>query len=338
MYLNAGTLTASSSTVGASNNPVFLNSGTITASTSDIGSATKPIYMEDGIIKASGASVGASAKPIFLNAGTLTASSSTLGSTTQPVYMSSGEIKALTGTAGSASVPVYLNGGIITSCDASSLFSNFSSTAGANGETLSITVAGKNRTVTLDAANATQGGVVTTGAQTFAGAKTFNDNIRILTGDTDKFIIWEHQTTNYGAEWRAGVLGTGSSNANYFVLQTSGSGTNTSTEATFNNAMRIGMDNKDVTFYGTTSIPTLQLTNALAVAYGGTGITSNPSMLVNLGSTTAANVFAASPRPGITGTLGVGHGGTGKTSWTAYGLVYASSSSALASLGTGTAG
>ena len=338
MYLNAGTLTASSSTVGASNNPVFLNSGTITASTSDIGSATKPIYMEDGIIKASGASVGASAKPIFLNAGTLTASSSTLGSTTQPVYMSSGEIKALTGTAGSASVPVYLNGGIITSCDASSLFSNFSSTAGANGETLSITVAGKNRTVTLDAANATQGGVVTTGAQTFAGAKTFNDDIRILTGDTDKFIIWEHQTTNYGAEWRAGVLGTGSSNANYFVLQTSGSGTNTSTEATFNNAMRIGMDNKDVTFYGTTSIPTLQLTNALAVAYGGTGITSNPSMLVNLGSTTAANVFAASPRPGITGTLGVGHGGTGKTSWTAYGLVYASSSSALASLGTGTAG
>lgn len=52
----------------------------------------------------------------------------------------------------------------------------------------------------------------------------------------------------------------------------------------------------------------------LAVARGGTGITSNPSMLVNLGSTSAASVFAASPRPGITGTLAIGNGGTGATS------------------------
>lgn len=52
----------------------------------------------------------------------------------------------------------------------------------------------------------------------------------------------------------------------------------------------------------------------LAVAYGGTGITANPSMLTNLGSTSAASVFATSPRPGITGTLAVAHGGTGATS------------------------
>lgn len=52
----------------------------------------------------------------------------------------------------------------------------------------------------------------------------------------------------------------------------------------------------------------------LAVARGGTGITANPSMLVNLGSTSAASVFATSPRPGITGTLAVAHGGTGATS------------------------
>lgn len=51
----------------------------------------------------------------------------------------------------------------------------------------------------------------------------------------------------------------------------------------------------------------------LAVGRGGTGVTSNPSMLVNIGSTSAANVFAASPRPGITGTLAVSHGGTGAT-------------------------
>lgn len=52
----------------------------------------------------------------------------------------------------------------------------------------------------------------------------------------------------------------------------------------------------------------------LPVARGGTGITSNPSMLVNLGSTSAASTFAASPRPGVTGTLPVARGGTGVTS------------------------
>ena len=51
----------------------------------------------------------------------------------------------------------------------------------------------------------------------------------------------------------------------------------------------------------------------LAVARGGTGITSNPSMLVNLGSTSAASVFTASPRPGVTGTLPISRGGTGAT-------------------------
>ena len=52
----------------------------------------------------------------------------------------------------------------------------------------------------------------------------------------------------------------------------------------------------------------------LPVARGGTGITTNPSMLVNLGTTTAASVFAASPRPGVTGTLPIANGGTGATS------------------------
>lgn len=55
----------------------------------------------------------------------------------------------------------------------------------------------------------------------------------------------------------------------------------------------------------------------LAVARGGTGVTANPSMLTNLGSTSAASVFAASPRPGVTGTLPVANGGTGQTqAWT----------------------
>ena len=52
----------------------------------------------------------------------------------------------------------------------------------------------------------------------------------------------------------------------------------------------------------------------LPVSRGGTGIAANPSMLTNLGSTTAAGVFQTSPRPGITGTLAIAHGGTGATS------------------------
>lgn len=51
----------------------------------------------------------------------------------------------------------------------------------------------------------------------------------------------------------------------------------------------------------------------LPIARGGTGLTASPSMLTNLGSTTAANVLQTSPRPGITGTLGAANGGTGKT-------------------------
>ena len=51
----------------------------------------------------------------------------------------------------------------------------------------------------------------------------------------------------------------------------------------------------------------------LPIARGGTGLTASPSMLTNLGSTTAANVLQASPRPGVTGTLGLGNGGTGAT-------------------------
>ena len=54
-------------------------------------------------------------------------------------------------------------------------------------------------------------------------------------------------------------------------------------------------------------------TGALPVANGGTGLTASPSMLTNLASTSAANVMAASPRPGVTGTLGVANGGTGQT-------------------------
>ena len=54
--------------------------------------------------------------------------------------------------------------------------------------------------------------------------------------------------------------------------------------------------------------------NVLPVSNGGTGLTDNPSILVNLGSESASEVLTSLPRPGVTGTLPVSHGGTGATS------------------------
>ena len=64
---------------------------------------------------------------------------------------------------------------------------------------------------------------------------------------------------------------------------------------------------------GSSSAQTIGVNGTLAIGNGGTGLTASPSMLTNLGSTTAANVLQASPRPGVTGTLGIGNGGTGAT-------------------------
>lgn len=69
------------------------------------------------------------------------------------------------------------------------------------------------------------------------------------------------------------------------------------------------------------------ITGTLPIANGGTGLTVNPSILVDLESTVTDTVFEASPRPGITGTLPISHGGTGATT----------ASQALTNLGAATA-
>lgn len=64
--------------------------------------------------------------------------------------------------------------------------------------------------------------------------------------------------------------------------------------------VRMGITSSNTTF-----------TKPVNVASGGTGITSNPSLQVNLASGSAASVFTSAPRPGVTGILPVSHGGTG---------------------------
>lgn len=71
------------------------------------------------------------------------------------------------------------------------------------------------------------------------------------------------------------------------------------------------------------TVATLGTDGALAIADGGTGVRYEPSMLVNLASTSASGIFETYPRPGVTGVLGVANGGTGINNATP--VVYASS-------------
>lgn len=50
-----------------------------------------------------------------------------------------------------------------------------------------------------------------------------------------------------------------------------------------------------------------------SISSGGTSLSTNPSMLINLASENVDDVFKISPRPGITGVLPLNHGGTGGT-------------------------
>ena len=104
--------------------------------------------------------------------------STAIGGTAKPIYWTGSAFSAISATAGSASLPVYLNAGTITACTASSVFSALSWTAGTTaGPTLNVTVAGQARTAVIPTATASASGIVTTGAQTWAGAKTLSGGL-----------------------------------------------------------------------------------------------------------------------------------------------------------------
>lgn len=70
-------------------------------------------------------------------------------------------------------------------------------------------------------------------------------------------------------------------------------------------------DNLEQTASDVGDLQALGLSVPIPINKGGSGLTSSPSMLTNLGSTAAATIMQASPRPGVTGTLPIGNGGTG---------------------------
>lgn len=72
-------------------------------------------------------------------------------------------------------------------------------------------------------------------------------------------------------------------------------------------------DNLEQTASDVGDLQALGLSVPIPVNKGGSGLTSSPSMLTNLGSTAAATIMQAAPRPGVTGTLPIANGGTGAT-------------------------
>lgn len=133
------------------------------------------------VVHTNDTAVGGTAKPVYIAAsGQATALSATAGGTAQPVYLNAGTITACSGNIGSASLPVYMSNGTITACTASSLFSALSWSAGTTaGPTLNATIAGQPKSAQIPSASSSASGIVTTGSQTFAGAKTFNGNVTI---------------------------------------------------------------------------------------------------------------------------------------------------------------
>ena len=119
------------------------------------------------------------------------------------------------------------------------------------GPKLSVTAGGQtSAAVAIPYASTKNSGVITTGSQTMAGNKfTSGQHIGLVSGgEVDQFVDFAYAadptaTKAPGASWRLGALNSGSGDTNYFVVQTGGSDTNATT---WINAIRIGMNSRDI--------------------------------------------------------------------------------------------
>lgn len=103
------------------------------------------------------------------------------GGLVKPVWFNaSGNVVEFVDTMGSTSLPVYLNEGAITPVTPSDMFSVLKWNAGTTaGPELDMTVGTFRRTAVIPSATQNNSGVVTTGAQTFSGDKTFANALTV---------------------------------------------------------------------------------------------------------------------------------------------------------------
>lgn len=119
----------------------------------------------------------------------------------------------------------------------------------------------------------------------------------------------------------AGILssthgGTGKNNLGEVSVGTADKANSATTAASLSTAraLQVSLNNTvAANFQGNTEVKNIGVQGTLQPAQGGTGINTIPSMLVNLSSTNAADIFTKEPRPGVTGKLPISLGGTGQT-------------------------
>ena len=146
--------------------------------------------------------------------------------------------------------------------------------------------------------------------QTIGGTKYFTANhIGFINGgETDKFFDFAYgnnptASNAPGASWRIGALNSGSGNTNYFVIQTGGSDT---TATTWKNAMRIGMNDLDVTFGGVVTATSFagnaSSATKLATARNINGTAFDGSKAITTANWGTARTISISSTAGTTGT------------------------------------
>lgn len=150
-------------------------------------------------------------------------------------------------------------------------------------------------------ASAGGGDVLAAGNNSFTGANTFQNLVTMVGG-----VVFTSGTTTLA--WKNATQIVATINASTYTGN-SATATKLATARTITANLASGTAGS---FDGSANI-TVGVTGTLPIANGGTGLTSAPSMLVNLASTTATSPLQASPRPGVTGTLPIANGGTGQT-------------------------
>ena len=150
-------------------------------------------------------------------------------------------------------------------------------------------------------ASAGGGDVLAAGNNSFTGANTFRNSVTMAGG-----AVFTSRTTTLA--WKNATQTVATINASTYTGN-SATATKLATARTITANLASSTAGS---FDGSANI-TVGVTGTLPIANGGTGLTSAPSMLVNLASTTATSPLQASPRPGVTGTLPIANGGTGQT-------------------------
>lgn len=202
------------------------------------------------------------------------------------------------GVTSSATTTIKYNSGVKAKNGAvtASTYNGLTLTAASTG----FTIAGGTTSKTLTVNN-----TYTLGAACAYGVDDATANGALGTGTgltTERSVYYGLVTVNNASQTRAtGIYAPTSAGTANQILVSAGGTSAPTWKATASGAAYATSANGALTF------------GTLPVAQGGTGLTSSPSMLINLASTAADNILSASPRPGITGTLEIGNGGTGKT-------------------------